>query len=128
VPANPKPDIHRFTHLRVARSRQHGEAPYKPALLLAVLDGIEDGSIRDNRIYITPELLAAFRSLCRDSSPGQSLPKTPKTAPAAQCSRGGFAIRSRSYSAAGGVASPSPEESFFFFFAAFLAWALALRP
>ncbi|MCC3156297.1 HNH endonuclease [Hymenobacter sp. 15J16-1T3B] len=64
------PDVylHRFTHLRVARSRQHGEAPYKPALLLAVLDGIEDGSIQDNRIYITPELLAAFRSLCRDLS------------------------------------------------------------
>ncbi|GAB2962132.1 HNH endonuclease [Hymenobacter coalescens] len=60
--------LHRFTHLRVATSRQHGEAPYKPALLLAVLDGIEDGSIQDNRIYITPELLAAFRSLCRDLS------------------------------------------------------------
>ncbi|GAB3829174.1 HNH endonuclease [Hymenobacter jeollabukensis] len=60
--------LHRFTHLRVARSRQHGEAPYKPALLLAVLEGIEDGSIQDNRIYITPELLAAFRSLCRDLS------------------------------------------------------------
>ncbi|WP_180754362.1 HNH endonuclease [Hymenobacter sp. DG01] len=60
--------LHRFTHLRVARSRQHGEAPYKPALLLAVLDGIEDGSIQDNHIYITPELLAAFRSLCRDLS------------------------------------------------------------
>ncbi|WP_400193043.1 HNH endonuclease [Hymenobacter sp. B81] len=56
--------LHRFTHLRVASSRQHGEAPYKPALLLAVLDGIEDGSILGNRIYITPELLAAFRSLC----------------------------------------------------------------
>ncbi|WP_167855643.1 HNH endonuclease [Hymenobacter fodinae] len=60
--------LHRFTHLRVARSRQHGEAPYKPALLLAVLDGIEEGSIQDNCIYITPELLAAFRSLCRDLS------------------------------------------------------------
>ncbi len=29
--------LRRFQHLRVARSRQHGEAPYKPALLLAVL-------------------------------------------------------------------------------------------
>lgn len=62
------PYLHRFTHLRVARSRQHGEAPYKPALLLAVLDGIEDGNIQDNRIYITPELLAAFRRLCHDLS------------------------------------------------------------
>lgn len=68
MPTAPKSYLQRFTHLRVARSRQHGEAPYKPALLLAVLDGIEDGSIQDNRIYITPELLAAFRRLCRDSS------------------------------------------------------------
>lgn len=68
MPTAPKSYLHRFTHLRVATSRQHGEAPYKPALLLAVLDGIEDGSIQDNRIYITPELLAAFRSLCRDLS------------------------------------------------------------
>jgi putative restriction endonuclease len=60
--------LHGLTHLRVARSRQRGEVPYKPALLLAVLDGIEDGSILDNRIYITPELLAAFRSLCGDLS------------------------------------------------------------
>jgi hypothetical protein len=30
--------LHRFQHLRVALSRQHGEAPYKPALLLAVLE------------------------------------------------------------------------------------------
>jgi putative restriction endonuclease len=58
----------RFAKLRVARSRQHGEAPYKPALLLAVLDGIEDGSIQNNCIAITPELLAAFRSICRDLS------------------------------------------------------------
>ncbi|MBX0292601.1 HNH endonuclease [Hymenobacter sp. HSC-4F20] len=68
MPTAPNSYLHRFTHLRVARSRQHGEAPYKPALLLAVLDGIEDGSIQDNRIYITPELLAAFRSLCHDLS------------------------------------------------------------
>ncbi|UOQ73550.1 HNH endonuclease [Hymenobacter cellulosilyticus] len=44
------------------------EAPYKPALLLAVLEGIEDGSIQDNQIVITPELLAAFQSNCRDLS------------------------------------------------------------
>lgn len=35
--------------------------PYKPALLLAVLEGVEDGSIQNNRIYITPELIVAFR-------------------------------------------------------------------
>jgi putative restriction endonuclease len=50
----------------VARSRQHGEAPYKPALLLAVLEGIADGSITGNRIEITPELIAAFKAICTD--------------------------------------------------------------
>lgn len=60
--------VHRFQKLRVATSRQHGEAPYKPALLLAVLEGIADGSIADNRIEITPELIAAFKTICTDLS------------------------------------------------------------
>ncbi|WP_052732857.1 hypothetical protein [Hymenobacter terrenus] len=60
--------LRRFQKLRVARSRQHGEAPYKPALLLAVLEGIADGSIADNRIEITPELIAAFKAICADLS------------------------------------------------------------
>jgi putative restriction endonuclease len=58
--------LRRFQKLRVATSRQHGEAPYKPALLLAVLEGIADGSILDNRIEITPELIAAFKAICTD--------------------------------------------------------------
>ncbi len=58
--------LHRFQHLRVARSRLHGEAPYKPALLLAVLEGVAEGSIQHNRIEITPELLAAFKANCAD--------------------------------------------------------------
>ena len=59
----------RFQKLRVARSTRHGEAPYKPALLLAVLDGIAAGSIQGNRIEITPELIAAFTALCTDLGP-----------------------------------------------------------
>ncbi|MBD2722822.1 HNH endonuclease [Hymenobacter armeniacus] len=62
--------LRRFQKLRVARTARHGEAPYKPALLLAVLDGIADGSIRDNRIEITPELIAAFTAICTDLSTG----------------------------------------------------------
>ncbi|HEX8656802.1 MAG TPA: HNH endonuclease [Hymenobacter sp.] len=58
----------RFQKLRVATSRQHGEAPYKPALLLAVLEGVADGSIADNRVEITPELIAAFKAICADLS------------------------------------------------------------
>ncbi|HEX8505394.1 MAG TPA: hypothetical protein VF630_08505 [Hymenobacter sp.] len=58
--------LRRFQKLRVATSRQHGEAPYKPALLLAVLEGIADGSIQGNRLEITPELIAAFKAICTD--------------------------------------------------------------
>jgi putative restriction endonuclease len=57
----------RFRKLKTSRLGGE-EAPYKPALLLAVLEGIEDGSIQDNQIRITPELLAAFQSNCRDLS------------------------------------------------------------
>jgi len=35
--------------------------PYKPALLLAVLDGIESGLVQNRRVYITAELIATFR-------------------------------------------------------------------
>lgn len=58
--------LRRFQKLRVATSHQHGEAPYKPALLLAVLEGIADGSIVHNRVAITPELIAAFQAICAD--------------------------------------------------------------
>ena len=35
--------------------------PYKPAILLAVLDGIESGLIQNRRVHITAELIAMFR-------------------------------------------------------------------
>jgi putative restriction endonuclease len=59
--------VTRFRKLKTSRLGGE-EAPYKPALLLALLEGIEDGSIQDNRIIITAELLAAFQSNCRDLS------------------------------------------------------------
>jgi putative restriction endonuclease len=66
----------RFCKLKVSRLSEE-EAPYKPALLLAVLEGIADGSIQDNQIVITPGLLAAFQSNCRDlSTSGGSGPTT----------------------------------------------------
>jgi putative restriction endonuclease len=46
----------RFRQLRTSRLAGE-EAPYKPVLLLAVLEGIEDGLLHDNHISITPELL-----------------------------------------------------------------------
>ncbi|MCB2380056.1 HNH endonuclease [Hymenobacter sp. BT635] len=57
----------RFRKLKTSRLGGE-EAPYKPALLLAVLEGIESGTIEGNQIIITPELLAAFQSNCRDLS------------------------------------------------------------
>lgn len=37
-----------------------GKAPHKPVLLLAVMRQIEKGNILDNRIFLTPELVAEF--------------------------------------------------------------------
>ena len=48
-----------FTKLR--RDYRNGGAPHKPVLLLSVLQLIERSDISSNRIYISPELVAAFR-------------------------------------------------------------------
>ncbi|WP_151087412.1 HNH endonuclease [Hymenobacter baengnokdamensis] len=63
----------RLVKLRVDSEKVDGvkvESPYKPALLLAVLEGVEGGLIQDNRIAITPELIAAFKAYCQLLSPG----------------------------------------------------------
>jgi putative restriction endonuclease len=65
--------LSRLTNLQVAARTVGGarlEAPYKPALLLAVLEGVEEGLIKDNRIVIIPELIAAFKAYCQLLSPG----------------------------------------------------------
>lgn len=49
-----------FTNLK--RAHQNGGAPHKPILLLSILDAVERGYILSERIYITTELLALFRS------------------------------------------------------------------
>jgi len=50
--------LRKFTKLRVDRSR--GVAPHKPILLLSVIELIEQGILRENRIELSPELIAAF--------------------------------------------------------------------
>ena len=52
--------LKKLTRLRQA-STAYGPAPHKPVLLLALLDGIEKGWITGNRVYLTPDLVAAFR-------------------------------------------------------------------
>ena len=50
---------------RLARLRQgvttYGKAPHKPVLLLAMMDGVEQGWLTQNRVTLSPELVAAFR-------------------------------------------------------------------
>lgn len=52
---------HAFTHLR--RASQHGGAPHKPVLLLAVIKGFENELFRSDKLYITPEFVGLFRSI-----------------------------------------------------------------
>ncbi len=52
--------IHDFTKLR--RAPNLGGAPHKPILLLSVIDAIEKGFITSERIFVTAELIALFKS------------------------------------------------------------------
>lgn len=50
-----------FQNLRVDRSHG-GEAPHKPILLLSILQAVKTGLITDNKVFITPELMALFKA------------------------------------------------------------------
>lgn len=71
--------IKRLQKLRVAQLKG-AKAPHKAVLLLSMVQSIEYGEIVDNRIYITPQLVARFKdnwhALVRDErfSPNFSLP------------------------------------------------------
>jgi putative restriction endonuclease len=52
--------LKKLTRLRQAPTA-YGPAPHKPVLLLTLFDGIERGWITGNRVYLMPELVAAFR-------------------------------------------------------------------
>lgn len=40
---------------------QYGKAPHKPILLLSIIDEIENGNIKENKIFITPDFVATFK-------------------------------------------------------------------
>ena len=85
--------VGRLTKLQVAARTLNGvrvEAPYKPALLLAVLEGVEEGLIRDNRIPITPELIAAFKAYCQLLSSGPAYAASPFQLPFFHLQSSGF--------------------------------------
>jgi putative restriction endonuclease len=48
----------KFQRLRVDRA--HGVAPHKPILLLSVIELFERNKLSENRIYISPTLIATF--------------------------------------------------------------------
>ncbi|MGI4871981.1 MAG: HNH endonuclease [Janthinobacterium lividum] len=83
----------RLTRLQVAARTLDGvrvEAPYKPALLLAVLEGVEEGAVHDNHIAITPELIAAFKAYCQLLSPGPAYAASPFQLPFFHLRSSGF--------------------------------------
>lgn len=57
--------VRRFGDLKRNRNARLGDAPHKPVLLLAILDGIERGEIRENRVRLNPFLVAAFQAFWR---------------------------------------------------------------
>jgi putative restriction endonuclease len=52
--------VDKFKKLRIDRS--HGIAPHKPILLLSVLQMYQNSTYDSSRIYITPELVAFFKT------------------------------------------------------------------
>ena len=61
ITLNPiKKYITAFKKLRIDRS--HGIAPHKPLLLLSILQAYQNNLITNQKIYITPELVALFKT------------------------------------------------------------------
>ena len=54
--------VRKFSRLRQGVTK-YGPAPHKPVLLLAVLRGMGEGWICENRIELSPELAGAFKSI-----------------------------------------------------------------
>lgn len=52
--------LKRFTKLRQGVTK-YGKAPHKPILLLTFIEQFEKGEIKENRVYISPELVALFK-------------------------------------------------------------------
>jgi putative restriction endonuclease len=55
--------LNQLKKLRRSRNKKIGAAPHKPVLLLAIIEGIENGEMFNNRISITPELVLSFKDI-----------------------------------------------------------------
>ena len=66
--------IEKIKRLRIDRA--HGAAPNKPVLLLAIIELIEHGQIRENKILPSPDLFESFMkywSIVTDRKPNLAL-------------------------------------------------------
>jgi putative restriction endonuclease len=50
----------KFSKLNTNKNKSRGIAPHKPILLLSVIELIGQGFVKQNRIFLSPELIAAF--------------------------------------------------------------------
>ena len=68
--------VQKMEKLRIDRA--HGAAPHQPLLLLTVIELIEQGQIRENKIYLTPGLVETFlkywTKVVPDRKPDLALP------------------------------------------------------
>ena len=67
--------VQKIARLRIDRA--HGVAPNKPLLLLAIIELIEQGQIRENKILPSPDLFETFMkywSIVTDRKPNLALP------------------------------------------------------
>lgn len=56
------------------RNMENGPAPHKPILLLSVIRMFEEGIFTNNQIYITPYLVASFKSYWKELVFSKHLP------------------------------------------------------
>ncbi len=52
--------VKKFAKLSVNRHKERGPAPHKPVLLMSVIEMMEQGKIRANRVPLSPELISTF--------------------------------------------------------------------
>ncbi|MDB9313590.1 HNH endonuclease [Spirulina sp. CS-785/01] len=59
----------KFANLNISNSSKKGKAPYKPVLLLSVIDLINQGVIKENQILVSDDLLDTFKKYWKVLSP-----------------------------------------------------------
>lgn len=55
--------LNQLKKLRRDKNKTRGAAPHKPVLILAIIEGIQEGDIFNNRIEINPDLVLSFKDI-----------------------------------------------------------------